>query len=301
MQPIQLAVPVSVSVRATVAMIVALAVSVLVPRALIAPSIAPPTVPPPTVASAELIAEAVDGFDVDWFHADYLARSIEARRYGAIEAAAAAIHPASRYSPWVPAAVALAIDQLEATATAYARMGMCGELGRLYQELEDAWPQGSAAMRHIYCETRWVCGTAIRQMQIEKEQGYAGLVDELAAALAAGDHTRALGTCGAMHEYGAIPATCLAEACNAGELALAEVLYSHLVSRRSERIPHVTDGDVAARRACERAGIWFDRDGTAHVRPPGVLHRLVPWHAYRAQPVELVRVHPEAPPVRTSW
>ena len=77
----------------------------------------------------------------------------------------------------------------------------------------------------------------------------------------------------------------------AGELALAEVLFAHLESRRAERMAYVTDGDLAARRACERAGIMFDRDGSAHARPPYI--------PFLAQPVELVRVHPDAP--ASSW
>jgi hypothetical protein len=314
MQPIQIAVPDSVTARAAVVALVVSLVVLFAPRTMVAPVI--PIVPPSSsssaVASAELLAEsdavAFDPFDADWFHADKLARLIESRRYGAIEAAAAAISPASRYAAWVPAAVALAIDQVEATADAYARMGMCRELNRMYAQLAEAWPQGSALVKHVYCETGFVCGNAKwegiraagsveayrRQLQIEKERQYAELVDELAASLAAGDHTRALGTCGEMHDYGAIPATCLAEACNAGELALSEVLFAHLEARRGERAAHVTDGDVAARRACERAGITFDRDGTAHAMPP-----FVPWQSFRAQPAELVRVHPDAPPA--TW
>ena len=282
---------------------------VLAPRLVAAPTIAPPVETIATIVIRTIPPPAIDRIDDDWQRADRLARVIEARRYEEIQAAADAIAPTSRYAAWVPAALALAVDQLDATAMAYAQMNMCRELGRFYARTEAAWPQGRAAMTRVYCEGRWICGTAKadgikaagsieayrRQVELDDEQRYAELVDELARALLAGDHRNALFTCGEMHWYGSIPATCLSEACNAGDLALAEVLFSYVEGNRGDRLRRTTDPDLAALRTCERAGIEFDVQGAARpaAQPYGEPATGRPYHA---QPVDLVRVHPDAPP-----
>jgi hypothetical protein len=219
-----------------------------------------------------------------WHHANYLAWAIQHRRYGEIEATAAQIGAGSPYARWVPAALSLAIEQLDATAAAYAQMGRCRELGTFLRRIEREWPSGRAAMRGVSCGS-FVCGTGKREMikelggidayrtamRLLAAQRYAERTIEIAQAIAFGDHASALASCGAIERDGPMPPVCLAEACRAGELSVAEVLLPF--------------GDAEARAACARAGVTF---------LGGVAYATGSW---RTHPADLVHVHPDAPPM----
>jgi len=234
-------------------------------------------VAPPTVTTLRLVGDS-------WHHANYLAWVIERRRYDEIEAAAAAVDRSSPYARWVPAAVGLAVEQLDVTAAAYARMGRCSELARFVRRIDRAWPQGRAAMQPVPCSS-FACdpGTAEmieelvgiggyrRVQQVLRVLRFAERASEIERAVASGDHASALASCGAIGRDGPMLPACLAEACRAGELAIAEVLLPH--------------GDAEAQRACGHAGVVFI-DGFAQVVGAGL------WHA---NPADLVHVHPDAP------
>jgi len=239
-------------------------------------------VAPPTVATLRLVGDS-------WHHANHLAWVIEHRRYREIEAAAAAVDRSSPYARWVPAALGLAVEQLDVTAAAYARMGMCRELARFLRHVDGAWPQGRAAMKPVSCAAL-ACGTGNaerieelggidtyrRVQQVLRMLRFTALTIEIDRAVASGDHARALASCGAIGRDGPMLSTCLAEACRAGELAIAEVLLPH--------------ADAEAQRACGRAGVVFV-DGLAQVVGAGL------WHA---NPADLVHVHPDAPANRDT-
>ena len=253
-----------------------------------------PSVPPAAAASIPFSI-----VDRHWDAANSLAVAIENRSYGEIAAAARAIDPSSPYAPWVPAAVQLAIEQIDATASGYMRMNMCRELGRFIRQIEEEWPDGHAAMQPVSCG-RFICGTYRqeriraagsieayrREREIEDAERYATLAGDLARAIANDDHRSALDACGEMREYGAIPASCLVQACRARELAVAEAIYEHLESETGVRFQN--EPAYLARQACQRVGVAFF-DGRAHVVPTRGPQL---WHAH---PVELVRVHPDAP------
>ncbi len=228
--------------------------------------------------------------------ADRLARAIEERRYGEIDAAAAAIRARSPYARWVPAAVGLAIEQMDATNAAYARMNMCDELREFVERIEMAWPLGAASRAPVQCVEARECGL-MRRAAIEAAGGAANwarireateqrrraeLDLQLANAIAGGDHEGALAVCAQIRYESRgreMPASCLAEACRAKELAIADVLYK--ATDRPGHLWRTTDPEWIARDACHRAGVDFvDGRATAF----GV-------HS----PSSLVRVHPDAP------
>src|SRR5690349_10387363 len=71
------------------------------------------TVEPPAIEYAPPV-------DVAWHHANHLAWAIQHRRYDELVATAARIDESSPYARWVPAALGLAVEQLDQTAAAYA-------------------------------------------------------------------------------------------------------------------------------------------------------------------------------------
>lgn len=225
-------------------------------------------------------AMEVGVFHEDWLRADHLARVIEARRYGEIEDAAAAVDPWGPYGRWVRVARGLAVEQLDTTAGAYARLGRCAELAAFLRQVELAWPAGRAAMRPVGC----IVSAGGKALGAGSAGGNAGLVARdpsvaaVAAAARAGDHAGALAACGAFGAGITPPPACLAEACRAGDLAAAEVLRPY--------------GDAMARRACARAGVTFSARGIARVATPAAIAPVMGW---RASPSDLVRVHPDAP------
>ncbi|MDQ3334795.1 MAG: hypothetical protein M4D80_06530 [Myxococcota bacterium] len=242
-----------------------------------------------TVTLAER-APAVDGnalvADDGWQHANYLAWAIRHRRYADIEAAAAQIDASSPYARWVPAAIGLAVEQLDATAGAYAQMGRCRELGAFQRRIAGEWPAGRAAMRARPCGSL-VCGTGRAEMikelggvaayrsvqQVLRAERFTERVLEIDRAMATGDHASALASCGEIGGDDPMPAMCLTVACRAGELTIAEVLLPH--------------GDDFARGACADAGITF-ANGSDIAYGNGT---------WRTHPADLVHVHPDAPPV----
>lgn len=241
----------------------------------------------PMVTVEAPLVEYAAPVDVAWHHANHLAWAIQHRRYDELVATAARIDDASPYARWVPAALGLAVEQLDQTADAYARMGRCRELGQFLHTVERAWPAGRAAMTKHRCESSFMCGTyksemiellgsahAFRTMQrLEALQRYSERVLEIDLAVATGDHARALASCGEIGSDGPMLAVCLAEACRAGELSIAEVLLPH--------------ADTEARLACATAGVTFSADGLAYAIG-----------AWRTHPADLVHVHPDAPHLR---
>ena len=270
---------VSVSTRGTLAAALLLSVALLVPAEYALSS---------TVVVGERVLEG-NAFVADdgWQHANYLAWAIRHRRYGDIDAAAAQIDASSPYARWVPAAVGLAIEQLDATAGAYAQMGRCLELGAFQRRIAAEWPAGRAAMQPQSCSGSFVCGTYKHEMikalggvaayrsvqQVLRGERFTERVLEIDHAMASGDFARALVSCGDIGNDGPMPAMCLTVACRAGELTIAEVLLPH--------------GDDLARAACADAGITF-ANGSGIAYGSG---------AWRAHPADLVHVHPDAPPV----
>ena len=250
------------------------------------PTLIVPRVPPPLPASV-----VVDDGDAHWEDANALAVAIENRRWGDIAEAVHAIEPSSPYRPWVPAALELAVEQLDGMASAYARMNMCGELAAFVAQVEQEWPAGREAMQPVTCG-RYICGMGRRAMMRDAPRRYALLAGDLAEAIASADHRSALEVCGAMNEYGPIPASCLVQACRAGELAVAEVIAEQLDQQLE---PGTAPGDPAllARHACQRVGMALF-DGRAYVVPRGDQR---PWVAH---PAALVRVHPDAPVERAT-
>ena len=243
----------------------------------------------PLVTIEAPIIEPPPPVDIAWHHANHLAWAIQHRRYDEVAATAARIDATSPYVRWVPAALGLAVEQLDQTADAYARMGRCRDLGRFLHQVERAWPAGRAAMRKVHCESSFMCGTyksemirllgsaqAFRTMQkLEALQRYSERVLEIDVAVAAGDHARALASCGAIGNDGPMLGVCVAEACRAGELSVAEVLLPY--------------ADTEARLACATAGVTFSADGLAYA--------IGGW---RTHPADLVHVHPDAPHLRTG-
>lgn len=207
----------------------------------------------------------------DWQAASALASAIENRAWAEIPRAVAAIDEASPYAAWVPAALELAVEQLDATAAGYRRMNMCGELTGFLARVESEWPQGRKAMQPARCLSGCTRSAA-------SEARYAVLAGELARAIAADDHQSALDACGAMRLHGSLPASCLVQACRARELAVAEVVAEDLRAEPADL--------VLAWRACQHLGVVF-YGGHAHALRGSSRH-----------PVELVRVHPDAPPTR---
>ena len=253
------------------------------------PRVAIPVVPPSpsvdvTIRTASVVAETLD----DYLEADRLARAVEERRYRDIDRALAAIDPHSRYAPWVPAALGLAVEQIDATTAAYARMGMCSELQRFVTQLEQDWPSGAAARKRVYCG-KWISYDAIRNaggidayrriVTENAEPARRALEVGLTASVLAEDHATALAQCREMQLVGElarfahddgdwIDPECAAEACRGGELAIAEVLLPF--------------ANRAAVEACERAGVNFS-GGRA-------------WTTIGLRTASsLVRVHPDAP------
>ena len=252
------------------------------------PTLVVPCVPPPPSS-----APAHD--DLHWEDANALAVAIENRRWHDIADATRAISPDSPYAAWVPAATALAIDQLDTTAAAYARMNMCGELASFVARIEQDWPEGSAAMQPITCG-RYICGMGRQAMLRDAPRRLALLAGDLASAIASGDHHSALAICGAMNEYGPIPASCLVQACRAHDLATAEVIAEQLADQLDARAT-LDDPALLARHACQRIGVALF-DGRAHLVPHATAHPEPP--SWLAHPADLVRVHPDAPPHRAT-
>lgn len=251
------------------------------------PALVVPHVPPPL----DVVTDADDRY---WDDANALAVAIERRRWREVADAAANVAPESPHAPWVPAALELAVEQLDATAAAYVRMNLCAELATFLDHVEEAWPEGRAAMRPVACGT-YVCGMGRRAMLREAPRRYAELAGRLAEAVAIADHHAALAACGAMNAYGAIPASCLVQACRAYELATAEVIAEHLDAQRDpSRRRRTSDSDILARHACQRVGVAI-YDGRAHLVTTEGGMRWV------AHPVDLVRVHPDAPVQRARW
>jgi hypothetical protein len=240
------------------------------------------TIPIPSIT---ISTPAITRIEDHWLDANRLATVIVERRWGDIEAAAAAIAPDSPYAPWVPAAIGLAVEQLDATAAAYARMNLCNELFEFRSAVRAAWPRGAGAMARQRCG-RFICGTAkseaikragsIAAYRAQKALEDEAYFDDLAAELAREEHDPAvaLTTCAEMAFYGKPPAACIVHACRARELAIAEVLMSNSAAISSIG-PFIT-----ARDACEHVGVTFENGmARADVRQPG----------------DLVRVHPDAP------
>jgi hypothetical protein len=226
------------------------------------------------------------GLDGGWLRANYLAWTIEHRRYGEIERAAATIGADSPYAPWVPAAIGLAVEQLDTTAAAYVAMDRCRDLHRFMWRVAREWPAGRAAMQPVSCDIGFMCGNAKREgiraagsalayhqlRTMRRLERYAETAVEITVASAAGDHAGALASCAAIGDDGPMMPLCLAEACRAKELAIVELL--------------APAADAEALRTCDEAGVWFV-DGAAYA-------------ANREHPVELVRVHPDAPSAATA-
>lgn len=271
---------VSMSSRGAVAAALLLSVSLFVPAeyALSSTVVVAPEAP--------VRIDRAGAIDEDWQHASYLAWTIKHRRWGDIEAAAAQIDERSPYARWVPTALALAVEQLDTTARAYAKMGRCRELGAFQERVGDAWPAGRAAMHAQSCGVL-VCKRHRRELyktlggiaayrsvqQVLAGERYMERILEIEHAVRTGDHAAALASCAAIGEDGQVPAPCLMVACRAGELAIAEVLLPH--------------GDDGARAACADAGITFASDS-------GIAYASGAW---RTHPADLVHVHPDAPPL----
>jgi hypothetical protein len=157
------------------------------------------------LSSTVVVDERAATVDDGWQHANYLAWAIKHRRYGDIDAVAAQIDASSPYARWVPAAIGLAIEQLDATAGAYAQMGRCRELGAFRRRIASEWPAGQAAMRARSCGS-FVCGTGKAEMiealggvaayrsvqQVLRAERFTEHVLEIDRAIAAGDHAAAL-------------------------------------------------------------------------------------------------------------
>lgn len=183
---------------------------------------------PPLVASLVAPVQRAPRIDEAWLRANHLAWTIEHRRYDEIERAAATIGADSPYAAWVPAAIGLAVEQLDATAAAYVAMERCGELRRFQHHIDEVWPAGRAAMKRVACNIGLRCANGNRLVEIAK-------------ATAIGDHAGVLARCAAID--GSAPA-CLVAACRAKELGIAELLAE-------------TTSDAAAIHACDEAGVRF--------------------------------------------
>jgi hypothetical protein len=269
-----------VSTRGALAAALLVSAALVVPREYVLSSTVAVPERVPVVEATVLVAD--DG----WQHANYLAWAIRHRRYGDIEAAAAQIEASSPYARWVPAAIGLAIEQLDATAAAYAQMGRCHELGAFQRRVAAEWPAGRAAMQRQTCGG-FVCGTgkvermkelggvaAYRSvMQVLRGERFNERVLEIDRAMAEGDYASALVRCGDIESDVAVPAMCLTVACRAGALTVAEVLLPF--------------GDDFARAACADVGITFSNGS-------GIAYGSGAW---RTHPADLVHVHPDAPPV----
>ena len=272
---------VSMSSRGLLAAALLLSVALFVPAATALSSTVVVSAEP--VGSAEPIgARTAVPIDTDWEHANDLASAIKHRRYGEIEAAAAQIARSSPYARWVPTAIALAIEQLDTTADAYAQMGRCSELGAFLRRIGEAWPAGRAAMRTHACGS-FMCKTYRTELtkalggvaayravqQVLAGERYTERILEIDQAIRIGDHAGALASCADTRYDGPVPSMCLSVACRAGELAIAEVLLPY--------------GDDVARAACADVGVTFARD------------IAVASGAWRTHPADLVHVHPDAP------
>jgi hypothetical protein len=222
---------------------------------------------PPTLtlslSSSPPTSRDVIAFDMHWSAANHLANVIAQRRYAEIDESIAEMDPwSSPYARWVPAAVDLAVEQINATQNAYARMDMCREMHRFRLAIQQAWPTGAAHMATVDCEVP--SGTARSEagaaggIENDREQQRADeLLHDLdvAAAIAKAtldDDASAMIDACAMIENKPFPQECLQAACRLHEPVLASVIR-------------------------ERAELDAGECGL--------------------QPVDLVRVHPDAPAV----